>query len=205
MSSLQFQRPPPLEYFRRWCRATSSSRCSRRRPASRRTNTRDLDVQAVLGDVDQLLARLKRRMPADAAPLQRLRTLNQFFFQDLGFAGNVNDYCDPDNSYLHVVLRTRRGIPITLAVLWIELAQGIGLHARGVCFPGHFLVKVNLPQGRGRDRSVHRPVAVARGARRSGWSRTSGAAAWSTNSRCRWACSCRRRRRATSSRACCAT
>ena len=60
----------------------------------------------------------------------------RFFFRDLSFGGNVNDYCDPDNSYLNVVLRTRRGIQISLAVLWIELAQGLGLHARGVCFPG---------------------------------------------------------------------
>lgn len=107
----------------------------------------DLDVQQVLDDVDQLLARLKRRIPADAAPLQRLRVLNQFFFHDLGFGGNVNDYYDPDNSYLNAVLRTRRGIPISLAVLWIELAQGLGLQARGVGFPGHFMVKVNLPKG----------------------------------------------------------
>ncbi len=107
----------------------------------------ELDVQQVLGDVDQLLARLKRRIPADAAPLHRLRLLNQFFFRDLSFGGNVNDYCDPDNSYINVVLRTRRGNQITLAVLWIELAQALGLHARGVCFPGHFMVKVNLPKG----------------------------------------------------------
>jgi regulator of sirC expression with transglutaminase-like and TPR domain len=90
---------------------------------------------------------LKRRLPADAAPLQRLRTLNQFFFRDLSFGGNVNDYYDPDNSYLNAVLRTRRGIPISLAVLWMELAQGLGLHVRGVAFPGHFMVKVNLPKG----------------------------------------------------------
>ena len=107
----------------------------------------DLDVQQVLGDVDQLLARLKRRIPADAAPLPRLRALNQFFFHDLSFGGNVNDYYDPDNSYMNAVLRTRRGIPISLAVLWMELAQGLGLHARGVGFPGHFMVKVNLPKG----------------------------------------------------------
>jgi regulator of sirC expression with transglutaminase-like and TPR domain len=73
--------------------------------------------------------------------------LNQFFFRDMGFGGNVNNYYDPDNSYLNVVLRTRRGIPITLAVLWLELAQGLGLKARGVNFPGHFMVKVNLPDG----------------------------------------------------------
>ena len=45
------------------------------------------------------------------------------------------------------MLRTRRGIPITLAVLWMELAQGMGLKAKGINFPGHFMVKVNLPNG----------------------------------------------------------
>ena len=107
----------------------------------------DLDVQQVLGDVDQLLARVMRRLPTDASPLQKLRTLNQFFFQDLHFGGNINDYYDPDNSYLNAVLKTRRGIPITLAVLWLELASGLGLHARGIAFPGHFMVKINLPKG----------------------------------------------------------
>ena len=107
----------------------------------------EFDVQQLLGDVDQLLARLKRRQPADAPALQRLRSLNQFFFADLGFGGNINNYYDPDNSYLNAVLRTRRGIPISLAVLWIELAQGLGLHARGIAFPGHFMVKVLLPKG----------------------------------------------------------
>lgn len=107
----------------------------------------DLDVQEVLGEVDVLLARLRRRCPSDAEPLQRLRALNQFFFRDLGFGGNVNDYHDPDNSHLNVLLRTRRGIPISLAVLWLELAQGLGLKARGINFPGHFLVKINLPEG----------------------------------------------------------
>jgi regulator of sirC expression with transglutaminase-like and TPR domain len=107
----------------------------------------DLDVQQVLGDVDQLLARLKRRTAHMGGALEKLRALNQFFFRDLGFGGNVNNYFDPDNSYLNAVLRTRRGIPVTLAILWLELAQGIGLKARGVNFPGHFMVKVNLSNG----------------------------------------------------------
>ena len=107
----------------------------------------ELDTQQLLGDVDQLLARVRRRLPADAPALQRLRTLNQFFFVDLGFGGNLNNYYDPENSYLNAVLRTRRGIPISLAVLWMELAQGLGLHARGITFPGHFMVKVLLPKG----------------------------------------------------------
>ena len=127
----------------------------------------ELDVQQVLGDVDQLLARLKRRLPADAAPLQRLRALNQFFFHDLSFGGNVNDYYDPDNSYLNAVLRTRRGIPISLAVLWMELAQGLGLQARGVGFPGPFHAQGHPAQGAGGDRSLHRQVAFARGTQRA--------------------------------------
>lgn len=107
----------------------------------------DTDVQQVLGQVDQLQARLKRRLPQDAAALQKLRTLNQYFFNDLGFAGNVNHYYDPDNSFIPVLLRTRRGIPVSLAVLWMELAQSIGLASDGLNFPGHFLVKINLPMG----------------------------------------------------------
>ncbi len=107
----------------------------------------ELDLQQVLGDVDQLQARLARRLSPDASALQRLRVLTQFLYRDLGFSGNVNHYHDPDNSFLHVVLRTRRGIPVSMAVLWLELAQGLGLEAVGVGFPGHFMVKVSLAQG----------------------------------------------------------
>jgi regulator of sirC expression with transglutaminase-like and TPR domain len=105
----------------------------------------ELDIQDVLGHVDQLSSRLKQRLPADAGALQKLRLLNKFFFEEQGFSGNLNNYYDPNNSYLHVVLRTRRGIPISLAVLWLEVAQSLGLRAQGVGFPGHFLVKVRLP------------------------------------------------------------
>ena len=106
-----------------------------------------LDVQATLAEIDTLAARLKRRLAADAAPMQRLRLLNRFFFQELGFSGNVNDYYDPRNSYVHCVLETRRGIPITLALLYVELGNQVGLDACGISFPGHFLAKVHMPQG----------------------------------------------------------
>ena len=106
-----------------------------------------LDVQAVLGEIDRLAARLKARLPTDAPALRRLRALNQYFFVELGFAGNVNNYRDRRNSYLHEVLASRRGIPITLALLYIELAGQLGLQADGVSFPGHFLVKLRMPQG----------------------------------------------------------
>jgi len=144
---INFAVPSPLQYFSSLVQSDAHFPLLETAISLAQDEYPDLDVEQVLGDVDQLLARLKRRLPADASELQRLRALNQFFFRDLGFGGNINDYYDPDNSYLNVVLRTRRGIPITLAVLWLELAVGMGLNARGVAFPGHFMVKVNLPKG----------------------------------------------------------
>jgi regulator of sirC expression with transglutaminase-like and TPR domain len=144
---LKFTAPTPLEYFGSLVQSDDEFPLLEAACSLAQDEYPELDVQQILGEIDQLLARLKRRLPADAAALQRLRALNQFFFRDLSFGGNINDYCDPDNSYINVVLRTRRGNQIALAVLWIELAQGLGLHARGVCFPGHFMVKVNLPKG----------------------------------------------------------
>lgn len=106
-----------------------------------------LDPQAVMVALDRLGHRLARRIPADAVPLQRLRWLNRYFFDELAFGGNVNDYYAADNSYLHCVLDSRRGIPITLALLYIEMAGHAGLKACGISFPGHFLVKLRLPRG----------------------------------------------------------
>ncbi|SFB77494.1 Regulator of sirC expression, contains transglutaminase-like and TPR domains [Polaromonas sp. OV174] len=139
--------PSPLQYFSSLVQSDAHFPLLEAAVSLAQDEYPDLDVEQVLGDVDQLLARVKRRLPVDSPDLQRLRALNQFFFRDLGFGGNINDYYDPDNSYLNAVLRTRRGIPITLAVLWLELALGLGLNARGVAFPGHFMVKVNLPKG----------------------------------------------------------
>ena len=139
--------PTPLGYFAALVKDDGSLPLLEATATIAQDEYPELDVQQVLGEVDQLMARLLRRCADHADPLQRLRTLNQFFWSDLGFGGNVNNYYDPDNSYLNVLLRTRRGLPITLAVIWLELAQGLGLKARGVNFPGHFMVKVNLPDG----------------------------------------------------------
>ncbi len=145
--NLSFDVPTPLDYFASLVQSDNDFALFEAAVSIAQDEYPELDVQAVIGDVDQLLSRVKRRIPADAAPLQKLRIFNQFFFNDLNFGGNVNDYYDPDNSYMNTLLRTRRGIPISLAVLWMELAQGLGLSVRGVGFPGHFMVKVNLPMG----------------------------------------------------------
>ena len=139
--------PTPLEYFAALVADDAQFALTEAAISLAQDEEPALDSQMVLAEIDAVAQTLKRRIPADAVPVQKLRFLNRYFFQELGFAGNVNDYYASANSYLHEVLRTRRGIPISLAVLYIELAMQIGLTARGVSFPGHFLVKVKMPQG----------------------------------------------------------
>jgi len=95
----------------------------------------DLDMQATLAEI----------MPDDASVEHKVDALNRYFFRELGFSSNLNDYYDPDNSHLNVVLRRRRGIPISLAVIYLEMAEQLGLPVRGVSFPGHFLLRVATP------------------------------------------------------------
>ncbi|BBU28283.1 hypothetical protein BTHE68_20170 [Burkholderia sp. THE68] len=105
----------------------------------------DVDMQAALAEIDELVVRARRRMPDDADVKQKVDALNRYFFRELGFSSNLNDYYDPDNSHLNVVLRRRRGIPISLAVIYLEMAEQLGVPARGVSFPGHFLLRVATP------------------------------------------------------------
>ena len=107
----------------------------------------ELDMTALQMEIDLMAQRLQRRFPADVSQIQKLRLLNHFFYRELGFAGNVNDYYAPGNSYLHRVLTTRKGIPISLAVVYMELAQQIGLDVKGISFPGHFLMKLSVSSG----------------------------------------------------------
>ena len=144
---VHFAAPTALDFFSALVADDSSLSVLETAIAVAQDELPELDVQGVLAEVDTLADRLRRRVPVDAAPLQRLRLLNQYFFQELGFAGNVNNYQDPRNSFLHAVLETRRGIPLTLAMVYIEVATQIGLRACGVSFPGHFLVKLQMPRG----------------------------------------------------------
>lgn len=145
--NLSFAVPTPLDYFAMLVDSDADFPLFEAAISLAQDDYPEVDVQTILLEVDQLLARIRRRIPVDAGALQKLRILNQFFFSDLKFGANVNNYYDPDNSFIHVLLRTRRGIPISLAVLWMELAQGLGLAVWGIGFPGHFMVKANLPMG----------------------------------------------------------
>ena len=142
-----FSAPSALEYFNALVADDEQFPLLEAAISIAQDETPDLDVEAVLAEVDGLALRLKSRLAPDAPVLHRVRSLNRYFFEELGFAGNVNDYHDPANSYLPDVLARRRGIPITLALLYMEIAGQIGLRAEGVSFPGHFLVKLRLPQG----------------------------------------------------------
>jgi regulator of sirC expression with transglutaminase-like and TPR domain len=144
---LNLSAPTPLDYFAVLVQSDAQLPLLEAAVSLGQDDDPALDVQQVLADADQLLARLRQRLPADAPAMHKLRMVNHYFFHDLHFGGNLNHYYDPDNSFLHRVLQRRRGIPVSLAVLWLELAQGLGLPAHGVGFPGHFMVKVNLPHG----------------------------------------------------------
>jgi regulator of sirC expression with transglutaminase-like and TPR domain len=79
--------------------------------------------------------------PAPDAPGDAIRAFNEFFYDELGFAGNRERYDDPRNSFLNEVLNRRTGIPISLAVAYLELSRRAGLRIAGVNFPGHFLLR----------------------------------------------------------------
>lgn len=145
--NLQVRTVTPLTYFTSLVASDTEFPLLEAAAAIAQDEEPSLDVQAVLATCDALLVRLKRRLKRKAEPIQQLTVLNQFFYQELGFSGNANNFYAPENSYLNEVFRTRRGIPISIAVIWLELAQGLGLQAEGVSFPGHFLVKVTLPEG----------------------------------------------------------
>ena len=144
---LNYAAPTALDYFAALVAEDASLPLTEAAVAIGQDEEPRLDIQGVLAQIDALAERLRRRLPADAPPLQKLRLLNTYFFHELGFAGNVNDYNDRRNSYLHEVVKTRRGIPISLALLYAEIANQVGLQAYGISFPGHFLVKLRLTGG----------------------------------------------------------
>jgi regulator of sirC expression with transglutaminase-like and TPR domain len=106
-----------------------------------------VDVDTYLGRLDELAAALRPRLAPELTARERLDQLLAYVFRELGFHGNESDYYDPRNSYFHRVLDRRCGLPISLALLLIELARRVGLRIAGVGFPAHFLaVDLDLPQ-----------------------------------------------------------
>lgn len=104
----------------------------------------DLDVSGYLDRLDRLAESAGRAIQSAELPALMLA---QFLFDTLGFTGNARNYTDPRNSFLNEVLERRLGIPISLSVLFLEVAQRTGIRADGVGLPGHFIVRVVLDTG----------------------------------------------------------
>jgi regulator of sirC expression with transglutaminase-like and TPR domain len=105
------------------------------------TDYPNLDVLDYLARIDQLAGEVASRLDSEADIYRSMAALNYVLFKQHGFHGNRKDYFDPKNSFLNEVIERKTGIPITLSVLYMEVAQRVGLALDGVGFPGHFLVK----------------------------------------------------------------
>jgi serine protease Do len=105
----------------------------------------EVDVEAYAKQLDRMAAEVKGKLPADASEAKKLQMLNDFLFQENGFHGSRTDYYNRFNSYLSRVLDDREGLPITLSILYMELADRLGLKMEGVGLPAHFVVR-HLPK-----------------------------------------------------------
>lgn len=105
-----------------------------------------LDVAAQLAILDDMAGALRGKLPPEAYPLKIIRAINHYLFEELGFHGNVSDYYDPRNSLLNEVLARRTGIPITLSLVYLELAKRIDFPMVGVGMPGHFLIRPTVAE-----------------------------------------------------------
>jgi regulator of sirC expression with transglutaminase-like and TPR domain len=91
--------------------------------------------------LDELAERARDRLWDATAPIMMLQEVNRVMFEEEGFQGNRTEYYDPRNSFLNDVIDRRRGIPITLSIVYLELGWRLDLPLHGVNFPGHFLVR----------------------------------------------------------------
>jgi regulator of sirC expression with transglutaminase-like and TPR domain len=100
-----------------------------------------LDVEPYVQRVDELAARVAAKIDDPDDPVQIIAAMNDVLFREEMFRGNTVDYYSPRNSFLHDVLDRRLGIPITLALVYMEVARRVGFQLFGVGMPGHFLLK----------------------------------------------------------------
>jgi regulator of sirC expression with transglutaminase-like and TPR domain len=110
-----------------------------------RLDEEDLDVDAYVKQLDRMAAEIKAKFPENATEAGKLAVMNDYLFKENGFHGSRSDYYNRFNSYLNRVMDDREGLPITLSLLYIELAARLGLKMEGVGLPAHFVVR-HLPK-----------------------------------------------------------
>ena len=127
-----FSVPTPLEHFESLVQSDEHFPLLEAAAAVACIEYPQLDIQQVVNEVDQLLGQLRASRDANSrSALTRLKALNHHFYADWGFQGNPNDFYAPDNSCLNAVLHRRRGIPVSLAVIWLELAAELQRRSTG--------------------------------------------------------------------------
>lgn len=105
-----------------------------------RTVNPDLDIGACCTQLDEMAARCRQLIAEPATAREKCRVLNRVLFHEYGLRGNTDHYTDPLNSYLDQVLIRRKGIPISLSIVYLLVADRAGLNLSAVGFPGHFMV-----------------------------------------------------------------
>jgi regulator of sirC expression with transglutaminase-like and TPR domain len=112
-----------------------------------------LDVPGTLAKIDSMgqeVAELaKKSLNTPRRPTQIIDKINEYLFNTQKFRANTDDYYNPLNSYLNVVVDRKIGIPITLAILYLRIARAVSFRMLPVNFPGHFLVKHMLEDDSG--------------------------------------------------------
>ncbi len=101
----------------------------------------DLDFDRYLGILETMAQEIAQRLPNTRYPLKVIQTINQYLYIDLNFYGNEHDYYNPRNSFLNDVIDLQTGIPITLALIYLEIAKRIDFPMVGIGMPGHFLIR----------------------------------------------------------------
>lgn len=106
-----------------------------------RLDNEELDADPYVREVDRMAKQVRDAAGAKAPPQKRLAALNEFLFKKSGFHGSRSEYYARANSYLNEVIDDREGLPLTLSVLYMELARRLDLPVVGVGMPGHFIVR----------------------------------------------------------------
>ena len=107
----------------------------------------ELSISDYVGQVNAMGQSLDQHVNGESGTHNILYALNHLLFSQLGYKGNVAEYDDPENSMMNRVLDRRRGIPITLSLVYMEVARRVGLTLSGINFPGHFLVQLEEDGG----------------------------------------------------------
>lgn len=106
-----------------------------------------LDLRHYEAMLDAHVEAIGKHLTENSDTQQRLMALSRYLFEEVGFAGNHDAFYDPRNSYINDVLDRRLGIPLSLALVQMELARRLGVPLEGVSFPGHFLVRLQVEGG----------------------------------------------------------